>query len=153
MDDLPEGISETFQECQQCGGYFVKVASHRCADPRGDTTDPDRDERRRRAAEDERPDGDSVAILPTRSVSGSYAYHEIDADGLPECGGGGVRTHDEWIRLSRAEAKARGKAPCGTCRRLTGDRTAPTDRTDRTDSPDRTAGVSRDRDTGRQSGR
>lgn len=138
MGDLRDGISQTFQECEDCGGYFVKVANHTCEDRRCGGTDPTREERMQRATVDPRPEDDRVAILPTRVNDGAYAYHEIDGDGWPICGGGGVLDDEEWIRLSRGDAKARGKSPCGTCWWLTRKEAFP--------------GL-RGRDTGRRSGR
>lgn len=119
MADIPDRISQTFQECDACGGYFVRVASHECPTGGADGTDPTREERMRRASEDTRPATDRVALLPARTIDGSYAYHDIGEDGLPVCGGGGGRDDEQWIHLSREDAKARGKAPCGTCARLT----------------------------------
>lgn len=58
-------------------------------------------------------------LLPTRSNDGSYAYHELNEDGLPECGGGGTLDDEQWIRRPRVEAKARAKSHCGTCWWLT----------------------------------
>lgn len=116
MGDLHERIDRTFQECEECGGYFVNVGSHECGD--GAVEDPRREERMQRADTDARPDAEQVAILPTRNVDGSYAYHEVDTHGRPRCGGGGSRDDDAWTLVSRGEAKDRGKAPCLTCRRL-----------------------------------
>lgn len=148
MGDIPDRISQTFQECGDCGGYFVRVASHQCGT--GDTgstggtggtggtgstggtgptgwsggsggSDPTREERVRRASRDPRPETERVALLPARTIDGSYAYHEIDEEGLPVCGGGGGGGLDDeqWIQLPRGDAKARGKSPCGTCWSLT----------------------------------
>lgn len=115
MGDLRDRIEQTFQQCDGCGGYYVNVSTHSC--DRAPTGDPTREERMRLASLDARPDGERVAILPTRTVDGSYAYHELDEDGRPFCGGGGS-LDDEWVTLSRGEAKDRGKAPCRTCSRL-----------------------------------
>lgn len=114
MDD----IEREFQECPDCGTYRVDLAAHRCGP--GSSTKPDRDQRRRIAAADPRPDDDRVLVLPTREVDGSYAYHEVDADGLPQCGGGGAVTDDEWRVVSRSEARTRGKSPCNSCLRVAG---------------------------------
>lgn len=130
MGDIPDRIGQTFQECGDCGGYFVRVASHQCGT--GETggngwsggtggSDPTREERVRRAAQDPRPETERVALLPARTIDGSYAYHEIDEEGLPVCGGGGGGGLDDekWIHLPRSDAKDRGKSPCGTCWWLT----------------------------------
>lgn len=116
MGDLRERIEQTFQRCDDCGGYYVNVSTHSCG--RASTGDPTREERMRLAALDGRPNGERVAILPTRTVDGSYAYHELAGDGRPLCGGGGSLDDGEWVTLPRDEAKARGKAPCRTCSRL-----------------------------------
>lgn len=109
-------ITETFQQCDDCGGYFVKVACHDCADEGDSDGDPRREERRERAADDSRPASQEVAILPTSTVDGSYAYHEMDED-RPRCGMARQRDPDDWTVVSRAEAKQRGKAPCRNCDR------------------------------------
>lgn len=136
MGDIPDRISQAFQECGDCGGYFVRVASHQCSTgatggtggtgPTGWSggsggSDPTREERVRRASRDPRPETERVALLPARTIDGSYAYHEIDEEGLPVCGGGGGGGLDDeqWIHLPRGDAKARGKSPCGTCWSLT----------------------------------
>lgn len=119
MSDFRNRISQSFQECEDCGGYFVKVASHTCGNGASGGSDPTREERRQRATVDTRPADDRVAILPTRANNGSYAYHELDDEDSPVCGGGGVLDDEEWVYLPRREAKARGKSPCGTCWWLT----------------------------------
>lgn len=115
MGDLHEHIERTFQQCENCDGYYVNLSTHTCEAT--STGDPTREERIHLASLDGRPDGDQVAILPTRTVDGSYAYHELDADGRPLCGGGGSLT-DDWVVIAREKAKNRGKAPCRTCSRL-----------------------------------
>lgn len=115
MDD----IEREFQECPDCGTYRVDLGAHRCGP--GSSSKPDRAQRRRIAAADPRPDDETVLVLPTREVDGSYAYHEVGDDGLPECGGGGAVTDDEWRVVTRSEARTRGKSPCNSCLRVAGD--------------------------------
>lgn len=117
MSDLQERIDQAFDRCADCDGYYVKLSSHSCDARERDTTDPDREERVQRASGDTLPDDDDVAILPTRTVDGAYAYHELGPDHEPRCGGGGS-LDDEWQLVAREEAKSRGKSPCLTCRRL-----------------------------------
>lgn len=115
MDD----IERAFQACPDCGTYRVDLAAHRCGPET--SSKPDRDQRRRIAAADPRPDDDRVVVLPTREVDGSYAYHEVDDDGLPQCGGGGSISDAEWRVVSRSEARTRGKSPCNSCLRVAGE--------------------------------
>ena len=68
------------------------------------------------AAADSRDD--EVLLLPSRTVDGSYAYHETDEDGLPACGGGGALNDEDWLTLARQEARERSHAPCKTCLRI-----------------------------------
>lgn len=112
-------VDNAFQQCPDCDQYLVKLGAHRCQ--RRKTGNPNREQRVRIAEADPRPDDDDVTLLPTRKVDGSYAYHEIVDGGRPRCGGGGANDDDTWMTLSRQEAKERGRSPCITCLRLTGD--------------------------------
>lgn len=119
---LPAGMSDVdqaFQQCPECGRYLVKLGPHRC--DAGETSTPTREQRTRIAESDPRPDDESVLLLPTRQVDGSYAYHEVTEDGAPRCGGGGALDDDSWTVMSRAEARDRGRSPCMTCLRLSDD--------------------------------
>lgn len=112
-------IDQAFQQCPDCGRYLVKLGPHRCStEP---SSSPTREQRVRFAEDDARPDGDAVALLPTRKVDGSYAYHEVTENGRPRCGGGGSIDDDTWMTLTRREARERGRSPCLTCLRLTDD--------------------------------
>lgn len=109
---------QAFQQCPDCGQYLVKLGAHRCQTRK--SGNPNREERVRIAEADPRPDEDDVTLLPTRKVDGSYAYHEVARGGGPRCGGGGAND-DAWTTTTRREAKERGRSPCMTCLRLTGD--------------------------------
>lgn len=111
-------IERAFSECPDCGKYRVDLSAHRCGPDA--SSKPDRDQRLRIAAADPRPDDDDVLVLPTREVDGSYAYHEVDEDGHPVCGGGGAISDSEWLAVTREEARTRGKAPCHSCLRVAG---------------------------------
>jgi hypothetical protein len=108
-----------FEQCPDCGEYRVKLSTHRCDGPT--TQSPTREERVRSAEADPRDDDDDVLLLPSRTVDGSYAYHETDADGLPACGGGGALDDEDWLTLTRREARERSHSPCKTCLRMTVD--------------------------------
>lgn len=112
-------VERTFERCPDCGRYLVKLGSHSCAASESST--PTREQRRRIAESDPRPDDDPVLLLPTRKVDGSYAYHETTDDYTPTCGGGGALDDDEWQVSTRAEARSRGRSPCMTCLRLSDD--------------------------------
>ncbi|WP_254829365.1 hypothetical protein [Haloglomus salinum] len=105
-----------FEQCPDCGKYRVKLSTHRCDGPT--TRSPTREERVRSAEADPRDDDDDVLLLPSRTVDGSYAYHEADADGLPACGGGGALDDEDWLTLTRREARERSHSPCKTCLRI-----------------------------------
>lgn len=112
-------VETAFEQCPDCGAYRVKLSTHHCGTPA--TRTPNREQRLRSAEADPRPDDDDVLLLPSRTVDGSYAYHEAGEDGLPACGGGGALDDDDWLRLSRREARERSHSPCKTCLRLTVD--------------------------------
>lgn len=112
-------VDQAFEQCPDCGRYLVKLGAHRC-DARPSSM-PKREQRVRSAEADPRPDEDPVLLLPTRSVDGSYAYHETDEDGRPECGGGGALDDDAWVTITREQARQRGRSPCLTCLRVTGE--------------------------------
>jgi hypothetical protein len=116
---LMNDIERAFQQCPDCGRYLVQLAPHRCRSE--DTGNPKREQRMQIAATDTRHDDDPVLVLPTRGVDGSYAYHEVGDDGLPQCGGAGAIDDDSWRTVTRRDAKARGKSPCKTCLRLASD--------------------------------
>lgn len=112
-------VDQAFQQCPDCGRYLVKLGAHRCQTR--SSSSPNREQRMRIAEADPRPDGDTVMVLPTRKVDGSYAYHEVTEAGTPRCGGGGSIDDDTWVTLPREKARERGRSPCMTCLRLTGD--------------------------------
>jgi hypothetical protein len=105
---------EAFSRCGECGTHVVNLDSHRCSSREPIRTD--RETRRERAAGDDRDDEDGVGIFP-RSSGNSYAYHEL-REGEVRCGCGNYAKADRLDVVTRAEAKARGRAPCGNCERL-----------------------------------
>ena len=109
-------VETAFDRCPDCGVYRVKLSTHHCGD--GVNRTPNRAERIETAAADPRDD-DEVLLLPSRTVDGSYAYHETDEDGLPACCGGGALDDEDWLTLTRQEARERSHAPCKTCLRIT----------------------------------
>lgn len=113
-------VETVFDRCPDCGAYRVKLSTHHCEEAANGT--PTRDERLETAAADPRDDDDAVLLLPSRTVDGSYAYHETDGEGLPACGGGGALDDEDWLTLTRREARERSHAPCKTCLRITVDR-------------------------------
>ena len=114
-DRLATTVADAFDRCPHCGTFVVQLATHRCPseDPTGSLT---RERREALAEADERPDGSLVGVF-RRSQGDAYAYHELDA-GAPVCGCDRNTKAAAVTVLSRAEAKARGKSPCGRCRRI-----------------------------------
>lgn len=108
-------VSEAFERCPGCGTFVVQLATHRCPpdEPPGPLT---RERREALAAADEREDAAPVGVFQ-RSRGDAYAYHELDG-GDPLCGRAGVTKATGVAVVTRAEAKARGKSPCGSCRRV-----------------------------------
>lgn len=114
-DPAAADVSNAFERCPDCGTFVVLLATHRC--PAEGGTEPSTRERREAlAAADDRPDGSLVGVF-RRSQGDAYAYHELD-DSEPVCGCAGNTKAPAVTVLTRAEAKARGKSPCGSCRRI-----------------------------------
>lgn len=112
------GGQNPFEACPHCGTPVVHLAAHRCRDddPR---TQPTRKERLERIRDDDRPDDDKVLIVPKRNKSGnSYSYHEYE-NGSPMCGGSGGTPTEDYIQITRCEAKRRARSPCMSCLKLT----------------------------------
>lgn len=105
---------DAFSRCEDCGTHVVNLDSHRCSSS-GDVR-TNRETLRRRAEGDDRDDDDSVGIFP-RSSGNSYAYHEL-REGEVCCGCGNYAKADRLEVVTRAEAKQRGRCPCGNCARL-----------------------------------
>lgn len=104
--------STPFNECEKCGKFVVNLGGHRCRDVNtAKNTYPSREERKQRAAEDDRCDDELVAVLRSND---SYAYHEI-IDGAIICHSS--ETNRTVSTISRGEAKGRGLQPCGNCER------------------------------------
>lgn len=119
VDRHATGVSDAFDRCPECGTFVVQLATHRC--PSGETADPLTRERREELAEaDGRADATLVGVF-RRSHGDAYAYHELDG-GQPVCGCAGNTKAEAVTAITRAEAKARGKSPCGSCRRIEGSR-------------------------------
>jgi hypothetical protein len=108
-------VSDAFDRCPDCGTFVVQLATHRC--PSGRTAgSPVRERREALAEADDRGDAALVGLFQ-RSQGDAYAYHELDG-GEPVCGCAGVTKAATLAVVTRAEAKARGKSPCGSCRRI-----------------------------------
>ena len=114
-DRLATAVSDAFDRCPNCGTFVVQLATHRCPSDES-TGSPTRERREALAAADERPDGSLVGVF-RRSQGDAYAYHELD-DGEPVCGCARNTKAAAVTVLTRAEAKVRGKSPCGRCRRV-----------------------------------
>lgn len=119
MSDRTEVTGDSpFEVCDNCGRVLVNVDTHTCPpdEPRSEM-EQRRDERQKLADEDPRDESTTV-LLFRRAGCHSYAYHDIDDDGTPICGAHkrSKATRSEPVTL--AEAKSRGKAPCGSCRRF-----------------------------------
>jgi hypothetical protein len=115
-DDDATDVASAFTRCESCGTYLVSVSQHRCPSGRADAR-PDRTERERLATADGRDDATSVGVFPS-SQGNRYAYHDLDADGRPRCGCEKHTDATEVTVTSLADAKRRGRSPCGSCRRL-----------------------------------
>ena len=115
VDSKPTSVSEAFERCPDCGTFVVQLATHRC--PSGEPTGPLTRERREVLAEaDDRPDGSPVGVF-RRSHGDAYAYHELDGE-EPLCACSHNTKAEAVTVVTRAEAKALGKSPCGSCRRV-----------------------------------
>lgn len=111
--------SEDFERCASCGRTVVQLATHQCP-PRDRPRRNNRETRERRADRDERADGELVGVYH-RTSGNTYAYHELDADRQPRCPTRNPTKSRKFEVMTRGEAKARGKAPCGHCREAVGD--------------------------------
>jgi hypothetical protein len=105
--------SDAFRRCPNCETVIVKLAAHRCPPEETDGPLP-REQRVAAADEDPRDDETTVGIVQ-RAAGSAYAYHELGEDGNPLCSclkRAGVTGVTE---VTRAEAKRRGRSPCGSC--------------------------------------
>ena len=114
-DRLAATVSDAFDRCPDCGTFVVQLSTHRCP-PDEVTGSPTRERREALADADGRSDASLVGLY-RRSHGDAYAYHELD-DGEPVCGCGANTKATALTVVTRAEAKARGKSPCGSCRRI-----------------------------------
>jgi hypothetical protein len=108
---------DDLSRCDDCGSVFVTLSNHTCPSEGGPTGALTRQERERLAARDSRDDDDTVGVY-RRSQGGAYAYHELDGS-VPVCGCHSYTKARQLDHVTRAEAKRRGRSPCGTCRRVT----------------------------------
>lgn len=118
-DDLQALVEECedFSRCPDCGTHVVNLTTHRCPRPGTDAGSPSgRADRRARADRDSRDGDDAVGVF-RRARGNTYAYHELDA-GEVYCGCGEYTKAGTLDVVSRDEAKALGRSPCGTCERL-----------------------------------
>lgn len=109
--------SDAFVRCPDCGSLLVRLGPHRCSPGAGESRSRSREERARAAASDSRGDGDAVGIVQ-RAAGSAYAYHELDEDGRPLCNCADRPDVSGFEAVTRAEARRRGRAPCGNCARL-----------------------------------
>ena len=115
VDRHAASVSDAFDRCADCGTFVVQLATHRC--PSGESTGQlTRERREELAAADTRSDAALVGVF-RRSHGDAYAYHELD-DGQPVCGCANNTKAEAVTAITREEAKARGKSPCGSCRRI-----------------------------------
>lgn len=115
VDSRSTSVADAFERCPDCGTFVVQLATHRCppGEPAGSLT---RERREALAAADGRADGSPVGVF-RRSHGDAYAYHELDGE-EPLCGCSHNTKAEAVTVVTRAEAKARGKSPCGSCRRV-----------------------------------
>lgn len=114
-------VTDPFERCPGCGTIVVQLATHRCpSDDAG--VHPTRERREALAARDTRGDGEPVGVF-RRAHGDAYAYHELEG-GQPLCGCAGNTKATDVTVIARIEAKARGKSPCGSCRRIEAGRRA-----------------------------
>lgn len=113
--ELIEACDE-FERCSDCDRYFTRASNHRCHGNEERQQPPNRAERDRRARADTRRDDTLVGVF-SRTGNTTYAYHDL-TNGEPRCG---CHHHVESAELevvTLARAKARGRSPCGSCRRI-----------------------------------
>lgn len=112
-----EGNFDAFERCDDCGGIHVAKSAHRC--PTGRMTGESAEKRRRLRELDDQPDDEMVLVL-RRSKRQAIAYHVPHALD-PEIPRGVCRAQlpsespDEWVTMTRAEAKRLRLYPCTYC--------------------------------------
>lgn len=107
---------DDFQRCASCGRTVVQLSTHTCpTPPQGGVAS--REKRERRAARDDRDEDDLVGVY-RRANGNTYAYHELDEELEPRCPTRNPTKAQKFEVLTRTEAKAMGRAPCGHCRRV-----------------------------------
>lgn len=115
-DDTGAAIRDTFDRCETCGTFVVALSQHRCPTEAADAR-PNRSERTALAAADDRDAETAVGVFPA-SQGNRYAYHDLEGRERTRCG---CETYTDAARLvvtTLADAKRRGRSPCGSCRRL-----------------------------------
>ena len=108
--------SSAFERCRDCGNFVVRRSTHRCRD--SDRPNPTTRAERERLAEDDRRDDETEVGVFRRSGGDSYAYHDLDEDAEPLCSSSARTKATKLEVVTLAEARARGKSPCGSCRRI-----------------------------------
>ena len=114
--------SDAFVRCPDCQTLVVRLGPHRCGPDDEPTPARSREERTRAAAADSRSDDDLVGIVQ-RAAGSAYAYHELDDDGEALCNCDERPDVKGFEVVTRAEARHRGRAPCGNCERFAHERT------------------------------
>mgnify|MGYP006277183875 CR=1 FL=1 len=105
-----EKVNNCLERCTNCGKVASQIINHECnseCELEGSNG--------YNQVDDTRPLESNV--LTNRVGVKAYAYHEIDEDGKPVCGGG----HGSVSRMkivSRQKAQERGRDPCKTCARI-----------------------------------
>lgn len=119
---MPESEDSPFNKCSSCGKIVVSIGRHSCgvlsSSQSENYTDskPRRDERIKKAAQDQRDPTEFVLVGSSAGNKSGYAYHELDKDGEPLHDLSG-RT-DHYRKLTRKQAWEASKSPCQICRKI-----------------------------------
>lgn len=108
-------VTDAFERCPDCGTIVVQLATHRC--PPDEAGVHLTRERREVLAERDTRDSDELVGVFRRAHGDAYAYHELEGGQLLCSCGENTKAKDVTV-IPRTEAKARGKSPCGSCRRI-----------------------------------
>lgn len=109
--------SDAFDECPDCGAFYVAGRAHTCSDGATHRGGPrTRDHREwRRSEDDGDPDGTVYVMNPGGDPK---AYHTEDEDGdgpASQCAKRANAAGREWTETTRADAQARRCYPCSMC--------------------------------------